>query len=68
MSASLACVDNGRLKLGDYPSDPLIHRLADTSEANEEELLILAKSTVNRMLCQLALDPISDPGFICPVS
>ena len=44
MPASLTCVDNERLKLGDYPSDSLIHRLADTWEANEEELLILVST------------------------
>ncbi len=32
-----------RLNFGDYPSDSLIHRLADALEADEEELLILAK-------------------------
>ena len=44
MSASLACVENERLNLCDYTSDPLIHRLADTSEAKEEELLILVST------------------------
>jgi hypothetical protein len=36
-------VENERLNFGDYPSDALIHRLADALEADEEELLILAK-------------------------
>jgi len=36
-------VENGKLDFGDYPSDVLIHRLADALEADEEELLILAK-------------------------
>lgn len=39
----LSRVENERLNFGDYPSDALIHRLADALEANEDELLILAK-------------------------
>ena len=39
----LSRVENERLNFGDYPSDALIHRLADALDANEEELLILAK-------------------------
>lgn len=39
----LSRVENERLNFGDYPSDALIHRLAHALEANEDELLILAK-------------------------
>jgi len=39
----LSRVENKRLNFGDYPSDALIHRLAEALEADEEELLILAK-------------------------
>jgi len=39
----LSRVENERLNFGDYPSDALIHRLAGALEADEEELLILAK-------------------------
>lgn len=39
----LSRVENERLNFGDYPSDALIHKLADALEADEEELLILAK-------------------------
>lgn len=39
----LSRVENERLNFGDYPSDDLIHRLADALDADEEELLILAK-------------------------
>ena len=39
----LSRVENERLNFGDYPSDALIHRLAEALEANEDELLILAK-------------------------
>ena len=37
----LSRVENERLNFGDYPSDALIHRLADALEANEDELLKL---------------------------
>ena len=39
----LSRVENERLNFGDYPSDALIHRLADALEADEDELLLLAK-------------------------
>src|SRR3979411_2656141 len=39
----LSRVENERLSYGDYPSDALIHRLADALDADEEELLLLAK-------------------------
>jgi transcriptional regulator with XRE-family HTH domain len=39
----LSRVENERLNYGDYPSDALIHRLADALDADEEDLLILAK-------------------------
>ena len=39
----LSRVENERLNFGDYPSDALIHRLADALDADWEELLILAK-------------------------
>ena len=42
-STYLSRVENERLNYGDYPSDALIHRLAAALEADEEELLILAK-------------------------
>ncbi len=42
-STYLSRVENERLNYGDYPSDALIHRLADALDADEEELLILAK-------------------------
>jgi len=38
----LSKVETGRLDFGDYPSEALIHRLADALTADEEELLILA--------------------------
>jgi transcriptional regulator with XRE-family HTH domain len=45
----LSRVENERLNFGDYPSDALIHRLADALEADEEELLILAKRVPDRI-------------------
>jgi transcriptional regulator with XRE-family HTH domain len=39
----LSRVENERLNFGDYPSDALIHRLAEALDANEDVLLILAK-------------------------
>ena len=39
----LSRVENERLNFGDYPSDTLIHRLADALDADEGELLLLAK-------------------------
>ena len=39
----LSRVENERLNFGDYPSDALIHRLAEALETDEEELVILAK-------------------------
>jgi transcriptional regulator with XRE-family HTH domain len=45
----LSRIENERLNYGDYPSDALIHRLADALEADEEELLILAKRVPERI-------------------
>ena len=39
----LSRVETGNMTYGDYPSDALIHRIADVLEGDEEELLILAK-------------------------
>lgn len=39
----LSRVENERLNFGDYPSDTLIHKLADALDADEGELLLLAK-------------------------
>jgi transcriptional regulator with XRE-family HTH domain len=39
----LSRVENERLNYGDYPSDALIHRLAEALGCEVEELLILAK-------------------------
>lgn len=39
----LSRVETGTMTYGDYPSEALIHRLADVLEADEDELLLLAK-------------------------
>lgn len=45
----LSRVENERLNFGDYPSDALIHRLADALEADEDELVLLAKRVPERI-------------------
>ena len=45
----LSRVENGRLNYGDYPSEALIHRLADALDADEDELLILAEKIPKRI-------------------
>ncbi len=42
-------VENEKLDFGDYPSDALIHRLADALDADEDELLVLAKRVPERI-------------------
>jgi transcriptional regulator with XRE-family HTH domain len=45
----LSRVETGRLNFGDYPSDSLIHRLADALDADEDELLVLAERVPARI-------------------
>ena len=45
----LSRVENGRLNFGDYPSNALIHRLADALGGDEEELLVLAERVPDRI-------------------
>lgn len=45
----LSKVENGKLDFGDYPSDDLIHRLAEALEADEEELQVLAERVPDRI-------------------
>lgn len=45
----LSRVENERLNYGDYPSDALIHRLADALDCEEDELLVLAKKVPERI-------------------
>ena len=45
----LSRVENERLNFGDYPSDALIHRIADALEADEEELIVLAQRVPDRI-------------------
>ncbi len=41
--AYLSKVENERLDFGDYPSEELIRKLANTLSADEDELMLLAK-------------------------
>lgn len=45
----LSRVENERLNYGDYPSDSLIHRLADALDADEDELVVLAERVPERI-------------------
>jgi HTH-type transcriptional regulator, competence development regulator len=45
----LSRVENERLNFGDYPSDALIHRLAEALDADEEELLVMAERVPKRI-------------------
>ncbi|QDV56413.1 hypothetical protein Mal33_24030 [Rosistilla oblonga] len=38
----LSKVENGKLDFGDSPSEALIHRLADTLDGDEDQLLLMA--------------------------
>ena len=45
----LSRVENERQNFGDYPSDALIHRLAEALDVNEDELVILAERVPERI-------------------
>lgn len=45
----LSRVETGRMTYGDYPSDALIHKLADALDADEEALLLLAERIPERI-------------------
>lgn len=45
----LSRVENEKLNYGDYPSEALIHRLADALGAEEDELLVLSERVPNRI-------------------
>ena len=53
----LSKVETGRLDFGDYPSEALIHRLADAFNADEEELLILADKVPQKIRKRLKERP-----------
>lgn len=42
-------IENGKLDFGDVPSEALIHRLADALDADENDLLLLAKKVPPRI-------------------
>ena len=39
----LSRVETGNMTCGEYPSEALIHRLADALDADEDELLLMTK-------------------------
>lgn len=45
----LSRVETGNMTCGEYPSEALIHRLAETLDADEDELLLLAKKIPERI-------------------
>lgn len=45
----LSKVENERLDFGDYPSESLIHRLAEALGTDEDELLVLAERVPDRI-------------------
>lgn len=45
----LSRVETGNMTCGEYPSDSLIHRLAETLNGDEDELLLLAKKIPERI-------------------
>lgn len=45
----LSRIENEKLNYGDYPSEALIHRLAEALEADEEELTVLAERVPERI-------------------
>jgi transcriptional regulator with XRE-family HTH domain len=45
----LSRVETGTMTYGEYPSEALIHRLADVLDANEDELLLLAEKIPERI-------------------
>lgn len=47
--AYLSRVETGSMNFGDYPSDALIHRLADVLDGDEDELLLLAERIPERI-------------------
>lgn len=45
----LSKVETGRLDFGNYPSEALIHKLAEVLETDEDELLLLAEKVPERI-------------------
>ena len=45
----LSRVETGNMTCGEYPSEALIHRLAETLDGDEDELLLLAKKIPERI-------------------
>lgn len=53
----LSRVENGRLNFGDYPSNELIQRLADTFKISSDELMLLAERVPDRIRKRILQKP-----------
>jgi len=50
-------IENEKLDFGDYPSEELIHKLADALDGDADELLILAKKIPERLRTRIFEQP-----------
>ncbi len=55
--AYLSKVENQRLDFGDFPSERLIHKLADVLDGDENELLLLAEKVPDSLKRRLLERP-----------
>jgi transcriptional regulator with XRE-family HTH domain len=53
----LSRIETGRMTYGEYPSEQLIHKLADTLGADEDELLLLAEKIPEQVRTRLLQRP-----------
>lgn len=53
----LSKVENGRLDFGDFPSEALIHRLAEALDEDENELLLLAEKIPQKIKAMVLKRP-----------
>jgi transcriptional regulator with XRE-family HTH domain len=53
----LSRVETGRMTYGDYPSEGLIHRLAEALDADEDELLLLAEKIPEKIKAMVLQRP-----------
>jgi transcriptional regulator with XRE-family HTH domain len=53
----LSKVETGRLDFGSYPSEALIHKLAEALDADEDELLLLAEKIPTKIKAMVLQQP-----------
>jgi transcriptional regulator with XRE-family HTH domain len=53
----LSKVETGRLDFGDFPSEALIHRLAEALDADEDKLLLLAEKIPQKIKAMVLKRP-----------